>query len=330
MVLQRRALIGGGMGLTAVGGARAQTMAAVTRIGVLSPSAEDDANVQWMLRTFREVLQSRGWVEGRTLRLDILYAGGDPAALRAHARTLVAQAPDLLFATTSVQTVAALAEATARIPIVFGSASDPVAAGLVQSWARPGGNITGFTTVLTASNAKYLELVKELAPGVSRVLVLLSSQDPSNLARFTPIQAAGPGLGIEVGSADIRSAGDIERAVDGFAEAGGGAVIVITNPVATTHRDVIIAAVGRHRLPAVYPFRYFVVAGGLASYGPNQQDQFRKAAGYADRILRGANPADLPIQAPTAFELVINLRTAAALGLVIPPLVMARVDETIE
>lgn len=300
------------------------------RIGVLSPFAETDANAQQGVRIFREALAGLGWKEGRDLHFDVRWAAGDANRLGQLARELVATAPNLLFATNSVQTVRALADETKSITIVFGSASDPVDAGLVASLAKPGGNITGFTSMQAATDAKKLELLKELAPRLARALVLVSTADPSNLRRFQPIKDSGPAVGMTVTHADVRSAEDIVHAIEAFAAEPDGGLIVLPNPVATTNREVIIAEAARHRLPAIYPFRYFVASGGLVSYGQDQFEQFRAAAGYAHRILRGEKPGELPIQTPTRFELVVNLKTAQASGIAIPQLVLSRADEIIE
>jgi ABC-type uncharacterized transport system substrate-binding protein len=232
--------------------------------------------------------------------------------------------------TRSVQLVIALRDETRTIPILFGAASDPVEVGLVDSLARPGGNITGFTSIAAATNVKWLELIKELDPRVTRVLVLMSAQDPSNPGRLRAIQAGGPSLKVNVSKADISAPSDIERALSDFAEQPAGALIVLPNSVTTTHHATIIERAAQHRLPAIYQFRFLAVDGGLVSYGPDQSDQFRRAASYADRILKGEKPGDLPIQAPTKFQLVINLKTAKALGLTLPPTLVARADEVIE
>ena len=310
--------------------ARAQKPERMRRIGVLSPFAENDSDVQAMVKAFRDSLQDLGWTAGQNVRFNYRWAAGDSNLLRAYAKELVAQAPDVLLATNSVQSVSALRDETRTIPIVFGSASDPVDAGLVASLAHPAGNITGFTSIQAATNIKWLELIKELVPGIARVMVLLSSDDPSNLRRFRAIQAGGPALKIDVIQADVRTQAEIERVIGAFASDSDGGLIILPNSVTTTYRETIIANAARYRLPAVYPHRYSATSGGLVSYGQDQFDQFRRAASYVDRILKGEKPADLPIQAPTKFELVINLKTAKALGITVPPTLLARADEVIE
>ena len=309
--------------------ARAQQPERMRRIGVLMASSEADAESQAQVKQFRDALAGLGWTAVRNIMFDYRWPGSSSDLIRAHAKQLVALAPDLIL-TRSVQLVIALRDETRTIPILFGAASDPVEAGLVDSLARPGGNITGFTSIAATTNIKWLELIKELDPRVTRVLVLMSSQDPSNPGRFRAIEAGGPSLKVDVSKVDISAPSDIERALGDFAVQPAGALIILPNSVTTTHHAMIIEKAAQHRLPAIYQFRFLALDGGLISYGPDQSDQFRRAASYADRILRGEKPGDLPIQAPTKFQLVINLKTAKALGLDVPATVLARADEVIE
>ena len=242
---------------------------------------------------------------------------------------MVADAPDVILATGSVS-VGPLLQVTRTVPIVFVNTPDPVGAGFVDSMARPGGNATGFTQFEYGISAKWLELLKEIAPGVTRVAALRDSALAAGAGMFGAIQAVAPSLRVELRPVDMRDAGEMERALTAFASAPNGGLIVTGGPGAARHRDLIIGVAARHRLPAIYPFRYYVAGGGLISYGPDSLDQFRRAAGYVDRILKGEKPADLPVQAPTKYQLVINLKTAKALGLDVPPMLLARSDEAIE
>ena len=308
--------------------ARAQQPERVRRIGVLMYLAADDPEGQARLAAFTQALKQLGWSDGRNLLIDTRWANADD--VRRHAAELVALAPDVLVAATGTATVAALLQATRTVPIVFVIVIDPVGAGFVASLARPGGNATGFTAYEYGMSGKWLELLKEVAPCVTRAAVLRDPAVASGIGQFGAIQAVAPSLGVELSPVDVRDAGEIDRAVTAFARGLNGGLIVTASGSATTHRQPIIALAARHRLPAVYPTRYYVTAGGLISYGPDQVDQFRRAAGYVDRILKGEKPADLPVQAPTKYELVINLRTAKAFGLEIPPTLLARADEVIE
>ena len=299
------------------------------RIGVLLPYPEGSAAVQPQLIAFREALADLGWVEGRNVTFDYRWTAGSNDLVRTYAKELVALAPDLLL-TASVQLVSALRNETRTTPILFGAASDPVELGLVESLARPGGNVTGFTSMQLATTVKYLELIKELDPRIARVLVVMNSKDPSNLDRTRAIEDGGLSLKVAISRTDLSIASDIEHAIDDFASTPAGGLIVLPSTLTTTKMDTIVTSAARHRLPAIYPFRSWVAAGGLAAYGADQADQFRRSASYADRILRGEKPADLPVQAATKFELVINLKTAKALGLAIPPMLLARADEVIE
>jgi putative tryptophan/tyrosine transport system substrate-binding protein len=266
---------------------------------------------------------------GRNVTFDDRWTSASNDLVRVYSKELVALAPDLIL-TQSVQLVSALRNETRTIPILFGGASDPVEVGLVTSLARPGGNITGFMSLAAATNIKYLELIKELDPRVTRVMVLMNSKDPSNAGRLGAIEAGGPSLKVEVSRADISTPFDIEHALGNFAAHPAGALIVLPNPATNTHYAAIIEQAAEHGLPAIYPFRYLAVAGGLVAYGADQHDQYRRAASYADRILRGEKAGDLPIQTPVKFELIINLKTAKSLGLEIPPNLLALADEVIE
>jgi putative ABC transport system substrate-binding protein len=329
--MRRREFLGliGGVAATWPVVARAQQAERVRRIGVLMPSGEGDLERQTQLKVFRETLTGRGWTVGRNVAFDERWAGASSDLVRAYAKELVALAPDLIL-TQSVQLVSAVRDETRTIPILFGGGSDPIEAGLIASLARPDGNIAGFMSIAAATNIKFLELIKELDPRVTRVIVLMNSKDPSNAGRLRAIEAGGPSLKVEVSKADVSSLLEIERALGNFAAKPAGALIMLPNQVTNTHHLAIIASAAQHRLPAIYSFRYLAAAGGLVSYGAEQRDQYRRAADYADRILKGEKPGDLPIQTPTKFELVINLKTAKALGLAVPPTLIARADEVIE
>jgi putative tryptophan/tyrosine transport system substrate-binding protein len=308
--------------------ARAQQDAKVRRIGVFMNFAESDPVGQARLMPFAERLKELGWIEGRNVRLDIRWSAGDAERVRRYVAEFVALAPDVILANTS-PTVAALQQATATIPIVFVNVIDPVGAGLVESLARPGGNATGFVSFEYALAAKWLELLKEIAPRVTRAAVLRDPTLAAGIGQFAAIQAVGP-IGIELSAADARNAEAIERAVAAFARRPNGGLVVTAAPFLTNHPDLIAALAARYRLPAVYSSRFYVNAGGLISYGADAVHQFRPAADYVDRILRGEKPADLPVQTPTKYELALNLKTAKALGLDVPATLLARADEVIE
>jgi putative ABC transport system substrate-binding protein len=323
--------------LTALGGAvvswplsvQAQQPAPMRRIGVLSPFPQDDAAVQSPLIAFRDALAGLGWTAGRNVTFDYRWTAGSSDLVRTYAKELVALAPDLIL-TASVQLVSALHDETRTIPILFGGASDPVELGLAESLAHPGGNVTGFTSMQIKTTVKYLELVKELDPSITRVLVVMNAKDPSNLGRMRAIEAGGPSLKVAVSQTDFSLAPDIDRVIGDFASAPTGGLIVLPSTLTIHKMGTIVMLTAQHRLPAIYPFRSWAAAGGLVAYGTDEADQFRRAASYADRILRGEKPADLPIQAPTKFELIVNLKTARALGLAVPPTFLARADEVIE
>ena len=308
--------------------ARAQQPERVRRIGVLMYLAADDAEGQARLAAFTQALKQLGWSDGRNLGIDTRWATADD--IRGHAAELAALAPDVLLAGTGTATVAPLLQATRTVPIVFVTVIDPVGAGFVANLARPGGNATGFTIYEYSMSGKWLELLKEIAPRVTRAAVLRDPAVASGIGQFGAVQIVAPSLGVELSPVDVRDASEIERAVTEFARGLNGGLIVTGSAAAIVHRELIATLAARHRLPAVYPGRYSVTAGGLISYGPDLIDQFRRAAGYVDRILRGEKPADLPVQAPTKYELVINLKTAKALGFEVPTTLLARADEMIE
>jgi putative ABC transport system substrate-binding protein len=299
------------------------------RIGVLNDYGEADPAGEAQLAAFREELEKLGWTEGRNVRIDHRAGAADADALRTYAAEMVALAPDVIFAA-GATIVAALQRASRSVPIVFVNVTDPVGGGLVASLARPGGNATGFSQFEFGISAKWLELLKDIAPGVTRVAVIRDPTARTGGAQLGAIQAVAPSLGVEVSPVDPQDADAIERGLAAFARDRASGLIVTTSRLARAHRDLIIALAARHRLPAVYPFRVYVAAGGLISYGPDSTDEYRRAAGYVDRILKGEKPADLPVQAPTRYQLVVNLKTAKALGLEIPTPVLARADEVIE
>jgi ABC-type uncharacterized transport system substrate-binding protein len=299
------------------------------RIGVLMNLAAEDAEGQTRLAAFMQGLQELGWSVGRNVRADYRWAAGDADRFPRYAAELVALAPDVILAT-GASAVRPLVRATRSLPIVFVQVVDPVGAGLVQSLARPGGNATGFIQFEFGLSAKWLEMLKQAAPGVSRALVARDASQGSGAAQLAAIQAVGPSLGVEVNPVGLNDAGEIERGITAFARGANGGLIVTSGPGSIVHRDRIISLAARYRLPAIFPSRFFVSSGGLMSYGPNSIDPYRRAAGYVDRILKGEKPADLPVQAPTKYELVINLKTAKALGLEMPATLLARADEVIE
>ena len=310
--------------------ARAQQADRMRRIGVLETRAADDPEGQARLAVFQQGLQELGWTDGRNVRIDYRWAAADADRSRTYAAELVALAPDVILASAS-GSVAALLQTTRTVPIVFVNVIDPVGAGYVASLARPGGNVTGFTLYEYSLSGKWLELLKEIAPNLTRIAILRDPAVTAGIGQFAAIQAmAPPSFGVELSPIDVRDAGEIERDVAAFARESNGGLIVTASSGAIARRELIIMLAARHRLPAVYPFRYFVAGGGLISYGPDTTVQFRRAAGYIDRILKGEKAADLPVQAPTEYELAINLKTAKALGLTVPPLLLARADQVIE
>jgi putative ABC transport system substrate-binding protein len=310
--------------------ARAQQSDRVRRIGVLVAATADDADYQARIAAFRQGLQQLGWSDGRNVHVDIRWATTNADDIRRNAAELAALAPDVILAGTGTATVAPLLQATRTVPIVFAVVIDPVGAGFVDSLARPGGNATGFTVFEYGMSGKWLELLKQIAPAVTRAAVLRDPTIASGIGQFAAVQAVAPSLGVDLNAVDVRDAGEIERAVTAFARSSNDGLIVTASALATRHRDLIIALAARLRLPAVYPYRFFVSIGGLISYGPDFVDQYWQAAGYVDRILKGEKPAELPVQAATKYELAINLKTAKALGLTVPPAVVARAGEVIE
>jgi putative ABC transport system substrate-binding protein len=321
--------------ITLIGGAAAWPLAAraqqerMRRIGVLLPAAADDAEFQTRVGAFLQGLQELGWTIGRNVRVDTRWATSNAASIRKHAAELAALAPDAILAF-GASTVGPLLQETRTVPIVFPVVGDPVAAGFVESLARPGGNATGFMTFEYGMAGKWLELLKQIAPVVTRVAVLRDPAIPTGPAQFGVIQAAAPSAGMEVRTVDVRDAREIERGIAALARASNGGLIITASAGSQVHHNLIITLAARHKLPAVYYERLFASAGGLISYGPDFVDRFRRAAGYVDRILKGEKPADLPVQAPTKYELVINLKTAKALGLEIPQTLLATADEVIE
>jgi putative ABC transport system substrate-binding protein len=309
--------------------ARAQQRERMRRIGVLTPFAADDPEGHGRLTAFAQGLQQLGWTVGRNIRIDYRWGDGKPDTMRKYAAELVALAPDLIVSDSSAAT-APLLEATRTIPIVFGVVADPVGAGYVESLARPGGNATGFTPFEYSVAGKWLELLREIAPQVTRAVVLRDSTIAAGPGQFGAMQALAVSLGVELRPINVRDADEIERSITAFAQGPNSGMIVTGSPAAAAKRDLIVALAARHRLPAVYNNRLFVDVGGLLCYGTDFLDQFRRAAGYVDRILRGEKPADLPVQAPTKYDLVLNLKTAKALGLTVPETLLARADEVIE
>jgi len=311
--------------------ARAQQPERVRRIGVLMNLASDDAEGQARLAAFHQGLQQLGWTVGRNVQIDYRWGAGNADYIRKFAAELVALAPDVIL-TTGAVALGPLQQVSRTVPIVFVNVTDPVGGGFVASLGRPGGNATGFTSIEYGMSGKWLELLKEIAPRVTRAAIIRDPTFASGIGQLGAIQSVAPSFGVEVSpiGVDVRDVSGIERAITAFARSPNGGLIVTTNASAAVHRDLIIALAARHRLPAVYPYRYYVTRSGLISYGPNTIDQYRRAAGYVDRILKGEKPANLPVQEPVKYELVINLKTAKMLGLEVPATVLARADEVIE
>ena len=323
--------------ITLVGGAalagplatRAQQPDRMRRVGVLMPSATEDSEAKARVAAFLQGLQELGWTDGRNIRIEYRWGSGDARRVPKYAEELVALAPDVILAQGS-STAGPLLQATRAIPIVFVIVPDPVSAGFVDSLAHPGGNATGFLMFEYGISAKWLELLKQIAPGVMQVAVLRDPTLTASVAQLAAIQSVAPSFRAELTAVNVRDAGEIERGITNFARGSNGGLIVTASPLATAHRNLIIELAARHKLPAVYFERYCVTDGGLMSYGPHFVDQFRQAAGYVDRILKGEKPADLPVQAPTKYELVINLTTAKALNLTVPGTLLATADVVIE
>jgi putative ABC transport system substrate-binding protein len=306
--------------------ASAQQPEQMRRIGVLMNTRVNEAEGQARVTAFVQGLEKLGWTDGRNVRINIRWAGDDAGLYRSYATELVAS--DVIVASAS-PSVAALQQATRSVPIVFANVIDPVGAGFVDSLARPGGHTTGFTVFEYSISGKWLELLKEIAPKVTRVAVIRDTS-VTGIGQFAAIQSTAPSLGVELNPIAVRDVGEIEQAVAAFARSANGGLIVTASSLVVPHRDLIFMLAARYRLPALYPFRFYATAGGLASYGPDSIDNFTRAAGYVDRILKGEKPSDLPVQAPTKYELVINLKTAKALGLTISPSLLATADEVIE
>jgi putative ABC transport system substrate-binding protein len=309
--------------------AHAQQGERVRRIGALINRAAGDPEAADSIGAFVQGMGELGWTIGGNVRIEYRYGAANPDAFRKYASELVTLAPDVILAAGTLS-VAALQHISRSVPIVFTLVSDPVGAGVVDSLARPGGNATGFMLSEYSLSGKWLELLKQIAPQLTRAAVLRDSANPAGSAQFGAIQAVAPSLGVAVSPINVRDASEIERAIAAFARSANGGLVVTGSASATTHRELIIALAARHKLPALYTDRFAVASGGLISYGPNFVDQFRRAAGYVDRILKGEKPADLPVQAPTNYELVINLKTAKALGLAVPQVLLASATEVIE
>jgi putative tryptophan/tyrosine transport system substrate-binding protein len=309
--------------------ARAQQTERVRRIGVLMNIAADSQEAPGRVGALAQGLAERGWTIGGNVRVDYRWYAADADASRKYAEELIALAPDILLATGTLAATA-LQRAAGTVPVVFLIVSDPVGAGLVDSLAKPGGNLTGFMLFEYGTTAKWLELLKEIAPDIKRAAVLRDRSNPAGTAQFGTIQAAASSVGVEVSPINVRDASEIERGIAAVARSANGGLIVTGSASAGVNRDLIMTLAARHKLPAVYSNRFEVIGGGLMSFGPDRADQYRRAAGYIDRILKGEKPADLPVQAPTRYELVINLKTAKALGITIPPALLARADEVIE
>jgi putative ABC transport system substrate-binding protein len=309
--------------------ARAQPSDRVRRIGVLMSLAADDPEGQTRIGAFLQGLQQLGWTIGRNLKIDTRWGAGDADRTRRHAAELVSLAPEVILATGS-SVVGPVLQATRSVPIVFAQVADPVGAGFVTSLAKPGGNATGFISSEYGLSAKWLEVLKEIAPRVTRAAVLRDSSETAAIGQFGALQAAAPSSGVELSPIDLRNVDEIERGVAAFSRGSNGGLVAVASNSTAVHRELIVTLAARHKLPAVYPFRYFVSGGGLISYGPDNIEQYRQAASYVDRILRGEKPADLPVQSPTKYELAINLKTAKGLGLTVPPQLLARADEVIE
>jgi putative ABC transport system substrate-binding protein len=308
--------------------ARAQQPGEMRRIGVLMNLSENDPEAQRLVATFQEGLAQLGWTDGRNLRIDYRWSAGDIERIRRSAAELVALAPDVILAYGG-SVVGPLQQVSHTVPIVFVEVIDPVGAGFVESLARPGGNATGFSLFEFGISGKWLELLKQISPGITKAVVIRQPSSPGGGGQLGAIQAVAPSFGVEVTPVGLRDAREIERALTVAHDTNGG-LIVTVSPLATVHRDLIVSLAARYRVPAVYPLRYFAASGGLISYGPDRLEPYRRAPGYVDRILKGERPADLPVQAPTKYELVINMKTARTLGLEVPPTLLAVADEVIE
>jgi putative ABC transport system substrate-binding protein len=329
--MRRRELIKlmGGAAVAWPLGAHAQQPNRMRRIGVLMPGVAADPEYQVRIAAFQQGLRELGWTEHRNLLIDYRWAAGNPDRIRSYAAELVALAPDVILAEAS-STVGALLQITRTVPIVFSTIADPVGAGFVDSLARPGGNVTGFILFEYGIAGKWLGLLKQIAPTVKRAAVIRDATILPGIGQWAVIQAMAPSMGVDLSLVNMRDAGEIERDITAFARSSDGGLVVTAAPLATQHRELIIRLAAEHKLPAIYYERYFVTGGGLISYGPHMIDQYRRAASYVDRLLKGEKAADLPVQAPTKYELVINLKTAKALDLTVPPTILAQADEVIE
>ena len=329
--MQRRAFITLFAGAAIAGplAARAQQTERMRRIGVLMGVAADDPEGQARVTLFVQALEQFGWTDGRNMRIDVRWGAVDADRYRKYAEELVALAPDVILAGSSAA-LGPLQQATRTVPIVFAGVVDPVGAGYVDSLARPGGNVTGFALFEYGIAGKWLELLKQIAPAVTRAAVMRDPTISLGIGQWAVIQAMAPSTGVDLSLVNMRDASEIERDITAFAHSPNGGLIVTAGPWGTVHRELIITLAARHKLPAVYFERFFVTGGGLISYGPHMIDQYQRAASYVDRILKGEKPGDLPVQAPTNYELAINLKTAKALGLTVPPSVLGRADEVIE
>ena len=325
---RREFLVGAGVAAAAVVGAGAQPAEQLRRVGIIVPGAANDTRYQSWIQTFRKALADGG-LDERNVRVDVRFATDSAAEIRRQIADLVRQRPDVILAHGS-STIRPLMQATRSIPIVFPIVADPVGGGFIRSLTRPGGNVTGFMTAEYGSAGKWLEILKEIAPNMTRTGVFRDPTVTSGASEFAAVQAVSPYLKIEVLPLDVGAGPEIEHDVAEFGRAPGGGLLITTGPGPHHYRDLIISLAIRHKLPAVYPERFYVEAGGLISYGVDYPDQYRRAAGYVIRILNGEKPADLPVQAPTKFELVINQKTAKAIGLTTPPTLLARADEVIE
>jgi putative tryptophan/tyrosine transport system substrate-binding protein len=320
--------------ITLLGGAAAMPLTAraqerVRRLAVLMSNVEGDVEQKARIAAFLEILEKAGWIEGRNLRIDYRFGATDAARIRISVTELAGLAPDVAFVSNQ-PLLEAMRQASGATQIVFLGVTDPLDQGLVASLARPGGSITGFTPGEFSTGAKWLELLREIAPNIKHAAVLMTPTNASNVGHFRAIEDAARASGIRLTKGDVQSVEEIDRAIDQVAREPDGGLIVTANPITLLHRERIVLLAGKHRLPAVYPFRYFVASGGLMSYGTDTLDLYRQAATYVDRILKGAKAGDLPVQQPTKFELVLNLKAARALGLTVPPTLLSRADEVIE
>jgi putative tryptophan/tyrosine transport system substrate-binding protein len=318
----------GGAAVWPVAG-RAEQLDRVRRIGVLNPFVEDDLEVQANIAAFRQTLQKLGWTDGRNVRIDYRWSGANSSRIREHVAELLGLNPDVILGISPLA-LQPLAQETRSIPIIFTQVADPLGAGLVASLARPGGNLTGFTVAEFSTFGKLLELLKEVAPNVMRVAVLFNPDQIPQAGMLRAVETAAPSVQVQVTAAGARNVAQLERAIDQFANDRNGGLIVLPNPITIGNRKLVVAMAAQHGLPAAYPFRQFVEDGGLISYGTNLADQYRQAASYVDRVLRGEKPANLPVQQPTKFELAVNLKTAKTVGLDVPPTLLVRADEVIE